>query len=140
MEESGGRRIKRAIYIDAQTIKVNDEQFQTRLENQNLLAKTPFEECVTGPQTNLGLLRNYMLDYLKKHPMINLELTLLVRQLDPTEVGVPIEIYCFSKDKRWANYEALQAEIIEHFIAMLPKFDLRMFQRISDKSEQRRLN
>lgn len=138
MEESGGRRIKRAIYVDAQTIKVSDEQFQTRLKNQVLLAEAPFEDCVRGEQTNLGLLRNYMYNYLFNHPMINQELTLLVRQLAPSEVGVPIEIYCFSTDKRWANYEALQAEIIEHFIAMLPKFDLRMFQRISDKSEQRR--
>lgn len=140
MEESGGRRIKRAIYIDAQTIKMADQNFLTFLENQSLLAESPFEESVQNSQTNLGLLRNYMYSYLKNHPMINRNLTLLVRQLAPSEVGVPVEIYCFSSDKRWAYYEAIQAEIIEHFIAMLPRFELRMFQRISDKPEQRRFS
>ncbi len=138
MEESGGRRIKRGIYIDAQSIKVSNDLLKDKLKQNKLFAESTYAECIHSPQTNLGLLRNYMYRYLFNHPMVNQDLTLLVRLLPPTEMGVPIELYCFSKDKRWAHYEALQAEIIEHFIALLPQFELRMYQRVSDKPPQRR--
>ncbi|MCY7294854.1 mechanosensitive ion channel family protein [Alteromonas sp. a30] len=135
MENSGGRRIKRAIWLDAQTVNIWNTEQQEQLKQKNLLAPPPFEEIAHESQTNIGLLRNYIHHYLKHHPLVNENLTLLVRQLQPTDLGIPIEVYCFSKEKSWAKYETLQAELIEHFIAVLPHFGLKMYQRISDRSE-----
>jgi miniconductance mechanosensitive channel len=78
--------------------------------------------------TNIGTFRAYLVAYLRNHPMINQQMTFLVRQLQPTERGLPIEIYVFSKDQAWANYEAIQADIFDHVLAILPEFDLRVFQ------------
>ncbi|MGB5290743.1 MAG: mechanosensitive ion channel family protein, partial [Lysobacterales bacterium] len=72
--------------------------------------------------------RAYVRAYLLNHPIINKKMTFLVRQLKPTEFGLPIEIYVFSKDKVWANYEAIQADIFDHVLAVLPEFDLRVYQ------------
>jgi len=134
MEQSGGRRIKRAMAIDAQSLKIASAELKQSLNDAELDISPPFAETIAPEQTNLGLWRNYMYNYLRAHPMINNELTLLVRQLEPTATGIPVEIYCFSKDKRWANYESLQAELIEHFIALMPQFELRGFQHVSDNS------
>ena len=81
--------------------------------------------------TNLGTFRRYVLAYLRSHEKIRQELTLLVRQLQPTEHGIPLEIYCFSSDKAWANYESIQADIFDHVLAVIPQFGLRVFQRPS---------
>ena len=81
--------------------------------------------------TNIGTFREYVLSYLKNHPGINHEMTLLVRQLQLTENGLPIEIYAFSKDIVWQNYEALQADIFDHLLAILPEFQLKAFQNPS---------
>jgi miniconductance mechanosensitive channel len=78
--------------------------------------------------TNIGTFRAYVEAYIKNHPMINRDMTVLVRQLALTEHGVPIEVYAFSKDKVWANYEAIQADIFDHMLAVVPEFDLRIFQ------------
>ena len=74
---------------------------------------------------HIGVLRAYMEAYLQNHPMISKDLTLMVRQLEPTPEGVPIQIYCFSLDKVWVNYEKIQSDIYDHFIAVVPVFDLR---------------
>ena len=81
--------------------------------------------------TNIGTFRAYVVAYLRNHPMINQEMTFLVRQLPPGEYGLPLEIYVFCKDKAWANYEAVQADIFDHLLAIIPEFDLRVFQRPS---------
>ena len=78
--------------------------------------------------TNVGTFRAYINAYLKSLPVINQDMTFLVRQLQPTENGLPIEIYVFSKDQVWANYEAIQADIFDHILAVVPEFDLRVYQ------------
>ena len=87
--------------------------------------------------TNIGTFRAYLLAYLKNHPQINQEMTLLVRQLAPTPNGLPVEIYCFSADQEWAAYESIQADIFDHILAVLPEFDLRTFQNPSGSDFQR---
>jgi miniconductance mechanosensitive channel len=79
-------------------------------------------------QTNIGVFRAYVVAYLKALPQINQEMTFLVRHLEPTPQGLPLEIYVFSRDKVWANYEAIQADIFDHLLAVLPEFGLRVFQ------------
>jgi miniconductance mechanosensitive channel len=78
--------------------------------------------------TNIGTFRAYVQAYLQNHPVINLDMTFLIRQLPSTENGLPIEIYVFSKDKVWANFEAIQADIFDHVLAVVPEFDLRVHQ------------
>jgi len=78
--------------------------------------------------TNIGTFRAYVEAYLKNHPLISKELTFLVRQLKPTETGLPIEIYVFCTDKRWVHYEGNMADIFDHLLAVIPEFDLRVFQ------------
>jgi miniconductance mechanosensitive channel len=83
--------------------------------------------------TNAGTFRAYCIAYLKAHPKIHQEMTFLVRQLAPTEHGLPIEIYVFSKDQVWANYEAIQADIFDHILSVIGEFDLRIFQKPSGR-------
>jgi miniconductance mechanosensitive channel len=84
---------------------------------------------VNGRQlTNVGTYRAYIIAYLRQHPMINRDMTFLVRQLAPTPHGLPLEVYVFSRDKVWANYEAIQADIFDHLLAVIPEFGLRVYQ------------
>lgn len=151
MSESDGRRIKRSIYIDVHSVKFCDEsmlqQFSkiryinTYVEKklQELQAfhseqKIEREDLVNSRRlTNIGTLRAYMQAYLEAHPKINKNMTLMVRQRPATELGVPLEIYCFSADKVWVNYEGIQGDIFDHFMAMLSVFELRAYQRVSDR-------
>lgn len=146
MQLSGGRRIKRAVYIDINTIKFCTEEMIERFSKVRYIAEymekkqKELEEYNKERQledsappdkrqlTNLGTFRAYVVSYLKNHPMINQEMTFLVRQLAPTEHGLPIEIYVFCKDKVWANYEAIQSDIFDHILAVVPEFDLKVFQ------------
>ncbi len=149
MTESDGRRIKRAINIDMNTICFCDEamlekfrkiQYLTEyidsrkreIDEHNKAANVDDTELVNGRRmTNIGTFRAYVSAYLKHHPEINLDMTFLVRHLKPTEHGLPIEIYVFCKDKAWANYEAIQADIFDHILAVVPEFGLRVFQNPS---------
>ncbi|MDU0353187.1 mechanosensitive ion channel [Paraglaciecola aquimarina] len=151
MSESGGRRIKRSIYLDIQSIQFCDEAMLNEFSNiryiqsyidskkQQLQAfhqeqKIDNQDLVNSRRlTNIGTLRAYMQAYLVAHPKINQDMTLMVRQLPPTELGVPLEVYCFCSDKAWVNYEAIQGDIFDHFLAMLPIFNLRAYQRVSDR-------
>lgn len=145
MSESGGRRIKRALHIDQQSIRFCDAQLLAKLENVELLKsylKTKQEEltkhnrdnsattCVLNgrQQTNIGIFRAYIVAYLKNNPNIHQNMTFLVRQLAPGGQGLPIEIYVFSKNQIWAEYEAIQADIFDHLLAAAPEFGLRIFQ------------
>ncbi len=146
MEESGGRRIKRAVTIDMNTIRFCDQEMLGRFEKIeyiseyiekkkrelkefNKATKVDHASLANGRRmTNIGTFRAYVQAYLRNHPMINPEMTFLVRQLRPTEHGLPIEIYVFCKDKAWVNYESIQADIFDHILAVLPEFDLRIFQ------------
>ncbi len=149
MEESGGRRIKRAVSIDMGTIKFCDEAMLGRFEKFDLIRdyvkkkeaeirefnksrNIADEDRISGRrQTNVGIFRKYLEVYLHQHPMINQEMTFLVRQLHPNEKGLPIEIYVFCKDKAWANYESIQADIFDHIFAVIPEFELKVFQEPS---------
>ena len=152
MSESGGRRIKRALYLDQRSVRFLDDDEIRRLEDFVLLndylerkrgeltawnarllqqgAKPINERRVT----NLGTFRAYVEQYLRNHAGVNQELTLLVRQLQPGATGLPLEIYCFTNDVRWAPYENIQSDIFDHLLAILPVFDLRVFQQCSDTS------
>ena len=146
MSDSGGRRIKRAINIDMSSIRFCDkemlerfakiqyiseyiEQKKDELEQFNQAAKVDNASLANGRRmTNVGTFRAYVVAYLSNHPMINMDMTFLIRQLPPSQYGLPIEIYVFSKDQVWANYEAIQADIFDHVLAVVPEFDLRVYQ------------
>ncbi len=146
MSESGGRRIKRAINFDMSSIRFCDEEMLERyvkvqyiaeyinqkkdeLEAYNQSEKVDNISFVNGRRmTNIGTFRAYVTSYLRHHPMIHKDMTFLVRQLQSTQYGLPIEIYVFSKDQAWANYEAIQADIFDHILAVVPEFDLRVYQ------------
>ena len=146
MEESGGRRIKRAVHLDVTSIKFCDgetiERFKKiqsisdyierklkEVSTYNRERNTDESLLVNGRHlTNIGTFRAYLERYLRAHPMVHPDMTFLVRQLALTEHGLPIEIYVFSTDQGWASYEAIQADIFDHILAVLPLFDLRPFQ------------
>ncbi len=146
MSESGGRRIKRPLHLDLNTIHfLTDEEFEhlsryeflrdymrrKREELAEANARDPSDPDVIPERrrlTNVGTFRAYVLHYLRNHPKVHQGMTLLVRQLEPGPKGLPLEIYCFSRDTAWAHYEALQADIFDHLIAILPEFGLRPFQ------------
>lgn len=149
MEESGGRRIKRSVNIDMNSIKLCDTELLNRLQKfllirdylsekekeikeYNKKKNISDEDVISGRrQTNIGIFRKYLELYLHQHPMVNDDMTFLVRHLNPSEKGLPIEIYVFCKDKSWARYEAVQADIFDHILAVIPEFDLRIFQEPS---------
>lgn len=146
MSESGGRRIKRAINLDMSSIgfcsKEQLDHFgkyhlisayidskQQEIEEYNKQHDVDPSCPVNGRrQTNIGIFRAYISAYLKSNPVLNDRMTFLVRQLAPTDHGLPMEVYVFSKDQAWANYEAIQADIFDHLIAAAPEFGLRLFQ------------
>lgn len=142
MEESGGRRIKRHLNIDVKSIHFLNEDEIAEFEKIRLLkdymiekkneirANNPEGEIPVNQRrlTNVGTFRKYVEAYLQEHPKIHNEMTFLVRQLQVSEKGLPLEIYVFSNDQEWANYEAIQADIFDHILAIVPEFNLRIFQ------------
>lgn len=152
MSESGGRRIKRSIYIDQTSIRFCDEQMIEKFKSFKLLA--PYLEAklaeidasnadeninmqalVNGRRlTNIGTFRAYIQAYLKNHPMIHQNLTFLIRQLAPSEKGIAIEIYVFTNTTDWIAYEAIQADIFDHLLAVLTEFELQVFQNPTGKN------
>lgn len=147
MTDSGGRRIMReyALKLDyiqpctpaflekMKTFDADLADFITEKQKQAAEGKVANTENPAGLvngtiDTNVGLFRAYMTLYLKRHPFISQELLLMVRTLAPTENGLPIQIYCFSANKNWPSYESIQAEIMEHFVSVLPEFGLYPFQ------------
>ena len=150
MAESGGRRIKRAINIDMSSIRFCDDAMLERLSQIHYMAdyleekRREFETWTAEHEgepattlhprrlTNIGTFRAYIVAYLRHHPKIHRQLTFLVRQLAPTDHGLPIEIYVFSTDQNWVNYEGIQSDIFDHLLAVVPQFGLRVYQRLSD--------
>lgn len=147
MSESNGRRIKRSFLIDSNSIRLCDEEMLERFgeiehiseyldakekeikQSNSKIREARLNNRVNGRRlTNVGTFRAYIEGYLKTHPDINQEMTLLVRQLDTKGRGIPIEIYCFSSNKEWNAYESIQADIFDHLYAVTPEFDLRIFQ------------
>ncbi len=154
MEESGGRRIKRSINIDMTSVQFCDEAMlekfnsfhflknyigQKREELQLYNTKYNIDDSVLvngRRQTNLGVFRAYIKEYLRHKPEINNEMTMLVRQMQPSENGIPIQIYVFSKIQDWAAYEDIQSDILDHLLSVIPEFGLRVFQSPSGKDLQ----
>jgi miniconductance mechanosensitive channel len=151
MKDSGGRRIKRPIRIDMRSIRFADEALlekflrfdllkgylQSRLDEVNVhnqTANMDLSELVNGRRlTNIGTFRAYIMAYLKSHPQIRQDRTFLIRQLAPGDNGLPIEIYIFTDTTVWAEYEAIQADIFDHLLAVIPEFGLAPFQNSTGK-------
>ena len=146
MEMSGGRRIKRALIIKLNSIKYLSEEEVDRLKKVNLISdyltsrqkdimnfnseqKIDKELLINGRNlTNIGVFRKYMETYIENHSGINKDMMIMTRQLTPTSQGIPIEMYAFSSDKRWQNYEYIMADIFDHLLAAVPYFDLEIFE------------
>jgi miniconductance mechanosensitive channel len=149
MSEAGGRRIKRALPLDQNTIRFLTEDEVAALHRFRLLRPYLAEKQaeiaawngreVAGEEnpvnrrrlTNIGSFRAYVLAYLQHHPRINAHFTLLVRQLPPGGQGLPLELYCFTDTIAWVEYESIQADIFDHMLAIMPEFHLRLFQEPS---------
>ena len=149
MQESGGRRIKRSLFLDQQSVHFLSGEECERLHRFNLLDEyltekrresdsghAKLEERGTDPVnprriTNIGSFRAYVERYLRSHGGIHQGMTLMVRQLSPTADGLPLEIYCFTNTVAWTQYEAIQSDIFDHLLAILPEFGLRVFQHPS---------
>ena len=129
MRETGGRRIKRSVFIDMTTV-----HFCSEKEKQQFASRGWIDEEQSKPETqvvNLHVFRNYLLNYLKNHPRTHKELMIMVRQMQPTAEGLPLEIYCFTNTTVWPEYEQIQGEIFDYILAVIPEFGLRIFQRPS---------
>ncbi len=154
MFESGGRRIKRPLNIDMRSVRFATPEMVGRWRRIDLLkqyladkeAELEGDNRRTGADlsilgngrriTNLGTFRAYCIAYLRAHPQIHQEMTFLVRQLAPGEHGLPLEIYVFTNDTRWAVYESIQADIFDHLVAVIAEFDLHVFQDPSGRDVQ----
>jgi miniconductance mechanosensitive channel len=152
MTESGGRRIKRSLNIKMESVsfllpeRVNDlkdiqliseylNSRQTIIDEYNRINNIDKQLLINGRNlTNLGVFRKYVETYIENHSAINKDMSLMVRQLAPTAQGIPIEIYAFSKDKRWQNYEYIMADIFDHLISAVPFFGLQLFELPSGNS------
>ncbi len=156
MQESGGRRIKRSINLKISSVQFCDEEMLARYAKIELvrehIGKRTDEiltynsernvntemSIVNGRRmTNIGIFRVYILNLLKKNPNINHEMTHMVRQLEPSETGVPLEIYCFSRIKTWIEYEGIQSDIFDHIMATAKHFDLEIFENPSSSDLQK---
>jgi miniconductance mechanosensitive channel len=155
MEESDGRRIKRSIFIDMRTVKFCSPELLEKLKRIYLLSdyieqrskeiddynkEMGFDTSmpINGRRmTNLGIFRKYIDFYIKNNPKVNSDAINMVRHLQPTEKGIPIEIYCFSKEKSWVLYESVQADIFDHILAVISQFELRIFQNPSGDDFQK---
>jgi len=152
MVNSGGRRIKRALLIKLDSVKYLTKDEVNKLKNINLISsyvenrqsniesyntehEINKEALLNGRNlTNLGVFRKYIETYLEQHSGINKDMMIMARQLSPTSQGLPLEIYAFSSDKRWQNYEYIMADIFDHLIAAVPYFNLELFELPSDTS------
>lgn len=121
----GGRRVKRSVFVDMQSIAFCDEELLARLSAEGRLEGL---EMDGGSLVNLYVFRKYLENFLRKHPRVNSEMMIMVRQLQPTPQGLPLELYFFSDGTAWVPYENLQSEVFEHLFAVLPQFGLRVFQ------------
>ncbi len=158
MQQSGGRRIKRALYVDVHSVKLVDietrEKFkhyqlineyiknrQQEIEQYNKEENIDTSVLINGRRmTNLGVYRKYIEYYLKNHPKIKQDMTVMVRQLASENKGIPIEIYCFTNTTAWLEYESIQADIFDHLYSTAAFFDVEIFQEPSGKNFAAALN
>lgn len=150
MFESGGRKIQRAVYIDISSIKFCNEEMLERFSKLKYASEYIYKKCQESMKynqktqvidssslvkekwlINVSIFRAYVTAYLKAHPKISAGPYFLVRQLQPTEHGLPIEVYVYCNDTAWAHYEEVQADIFDHILSIVPEFNLRVFQNPS---------
>ena len=124
LAHSGLERFSKIQYI-ADYLKTKRQEIESWNKDHNVEPSDPLN---ARRLTNVGIFRAYIVAYLRHHPMINQEMTFLVRHLDPTVSGLPIEIYVFSRDQEWGNYESIQADVFDHLLAVAPEFGLAAFQ------------
>lgn len=129
MRESGGRRIKRSLLIDIASVHACTPAEVEALRRKGLIVGVP--ESQTQTPVNLHVFRDYIRDSLKRNPEIHPDLMQMVRMLQPTAEGVPVEVYCFTRSTEWVTYEAVQDDLFDRLFAVLPEFGLRAFQRPS---------
>lgn len=152
MQASGGRRIKRSIFIDLNTIQFCTDEQIDRFEKINLISeyiKSKKEELGSFENhngmeiinnrhlTNIGTFRKYIENYVKSHPRVHKDMTCMVRQLAPGANGLPLEIYLFINDTAWVSFESIQSDIFDHILAVVPQFDLRVYQQPSGQDMSR---
>ncbi len=146
MTSSGGRRIKRSILLKARSVKYIDDEHFERLKKIQLITNYLIQQqkdiirinekknidksvLINGLNlTNLGVFRKYLQTYIEQNSAVNKEMFIMVRQLAPTSQGLPLEIYCFSSDKRWENYEYIMSDIFDHALAAVTYFDLEIYE------------
>ncbi len=158
MTESGGRRIKRSIFIDMTSIRFLTPEDIEKLRKTQLITQyvsDKLQEIETDNRakgidpaspangrhlTNIGTFRAYLVAYLRQHPLIHQEMIMIVRQLQPTPQGLPLEIYAFAADTAWVAYEGIQSDVFDHILAVVPAFGLRLFQTPSGGDIERVLS
>ena len=137
MFDIGGRRVKRSVFIDMNSVRFLTPQEWKRFSKEPWMKNY---ERAEGEEVNLSLYRQYITHYLRTHPKVNQDLLLLVRLLQPTAQGIPVELYFFSANTMWVRYEALQAEVFDHVLAVTHRFGLRIFQSPTGLDLQQRLH
>ncbi len=134
MQKSGGRRVQRKVYFDFRSIRLVSEELKEHLLKEHFAKESDFKEkAALQRPTNLQLYRQYMEKYLRERPEVNADLTLMVRQLEATQCGLPMEFYFFVKDKTWVNYEHILADIMEHAYALAGEFGLTIYQQYPEQ-------
>ena len=134
MQKSGGRRVQRKVYFDFRSIRLVSEELKECLLKEHFATESSFKgKTVIDRPTNLQLYRQYMEKYLRERPEVNEKLTLMVRQLEATQCGLPMEFYFFVKDKVWVNYEHILADIMEHAYALAGEFGLTIYQQYPEQ-------
>ena len=147
MSQAGGRRIKRAIYLDVNSIRFQTaeevdhfkrfsllkdymDEKEKELADYNASLEHAVDEAINKRRlTNVGTFRAYARNYLKNRPDLRKDMTLMVRQLAPGPEGLPLEVYCFTNTTAWVDYEGIQADIFDHLLAIVPEFGLRLYQK-----------
>ena len=127
MQESEGRRVDKTIKLDVNTLKFCNQEMIHRIR-QEIPLLSDVEDPEKKVPTNAQLYRLYIERYLRSHPIVNTNLDLIIAQREPTQFGVPIEVYFFLSDKVWNEFERIQSDIFDHLLAMVPEFELRLYQ------------
>lgn len=129
MQESGGRRADKCIYLDMTTLEIYTAEMITDLRKDVPLMNSALKDSRPEPLTNIQLYRMYIETYLRQHKEVNTGLDIIVTQKEATAYGLPVEVYFFLKDKRWAYFERMQSDIFDHLMTMAHEFGLRLYQR-----------
>jgi hypothetical protein len=130
MQESGGRRVDKSIYIDINSLEVySPDMIEDLCRSVSLMGRIQADLLTEEGVTNIQLYRIYITQYLRNHPEVNQSLDMIITQKEATVYGLPVEVYFFLNDKSWASFEKKQSDIFDHLLAMAPEFGLKLYQR-----------